>query len=73
MTPHVSREPSASRQISVTDIPHDMRTRNRRKRYLDLHPEYFEQPSLELAGVLLPFSTRLNKPNAHQIHYFMTA
>ena len=29
-----------------------VRDKNRRKRYLDLHPEYFG-PSLELAGVLL--------------------
>jgi len=27
-----------------------IRTKNRRKRYLDLHPEYFKQPHLELAG-----------------------
>lgn len=27
-----------------------IRIKNRRKRYLDLHPEYFEEPSLELAG-----------------------
>ena len=25
--------------------------KNRRKRYLDTHPEYFSSPSLELAGV----------------------
>ena len=25
--------------------------KNRRKRYLDIHPEYFSSPSLELAGV----------------------
>jgi hypothetical protein len=27
-----------------------IRIRNRRKRYLDLHPEYFKDSSLELAG-----------------------
>ena len=27
-----------------------LRTKNRRKRYLDLHPEYFQQSHLELAG-----------------------
>lgn len=32
--------------------PHAQRIRikNRRKRYLDLHPEYFKSPELELAG-----------------------
>ena len=32
--------------------PSRIRVKNRRKRYLDLHPGYFG-PSLELAGVLL--------------------
>lgn len=27
-----------------------IRIKNRRKRYLDLHPEYFKSPELELAG-----------------------
>ena len=27
-----------------------IRVKNRRKRYLDLHPEYFNEPHLELAG-----------------------
>ena len=27
-----------------------IRTKNRRKRYLDLHPEYFTSANLELAG-----------------------
>ena len=30
-----------------------LKAKNRRKRYLDLHPEYFEDPSLELADPLL--------------------
>ncbi|KAK5170304.1 uncharacterized protein LTR77_004891 [Saxophila tyrrhenica] len=30
-----------------------IQTKNRRMRYLELHPEYFEQPSLELADPLL--------------------
>lgn len=34
------------------DVPDPVRIRNRRKRYLDLHPEYFG-PQLELAGVQL--------------------
>ena len=33
-------------------IAPEVRTKNRRKRYLDLHPEYFG-PQLELAGALL--------------------
>lgn len=41
----LSRSPAALDRI---------RTRNRRKRYLDLHPEYFASPSLELAG--LPYT-----------------
>ncbi|KAL8818199.1 MAG: hypothetical protein Q9191_007993 [Dirinaria sp. TL-2023a] len=28
-----------------------LRIKNRRKRYLDLHPDYFASPSLELAGL----------------------
>jgi hypothetical protein len=28
-----------------------IRTKNRRKRYLDLHPEYFTSANLELAGL----------------------
>ena len=49
------------RQLSVHDhertrvtppTPSHTRVKNRRKRYLDLHLEYFG-PSLELAGVLL--------------------
>lgn len=34
------------------DIPHDLRVRNRRKRYLETHPEYFS-PDLESADPLL--------------------
>lgn len=30
-----------------------IRKKNRRKRYLDTHPDYFESPSLELAGLPL--------------------
>ena len=33
-------------------LPDSIRIKNRRKRYLDLHPEYFGS-DLELAGVLL--------------------
>jgi hypothetical protein len=33
-------------------VPESIRIKNRRKRYLDMHPEYFGS-DLELAGVLL--------------------
>ena len=39
-----SRSPAALARVRV---------KNRRKRYLDIHPEYFLSPSLELAGPLL--------------------
>jgi hypothetical protein len=29
---------------------HRIQIKNRRIRYLEIHPEYFKQPSLELAG-----------------------
>lgn len=37
-----SRSPSSKARIII---------KNRRKRYLDTHPEYFSSPSLELAGL----------------------
>lgn len=40
-----SRSPSSEARIII---------KNRRKRYLDTHPEYFSSPSLELAG--LPYT-----------------
>ena len=40
-----SRSPSSIARITI---------KNRRKRYLDTHPEYFSSPSLELAG--LPYT-----------------
>lgn len=42
------------RLTRLRDVPHQIRVKNRRKRYLELHPEYFG-PQLELAG-------RINKP-----------
>jgi hypothetical protein len=36
----------------IDNAPDPVRIRNRRKRYIDLHPEYFG-PQLELAGVQL--------------------
>ena len=55
-------------------VPPDVRTRNRRKRYLDLHPEYFG-PQLELAGVLRPVQGRPNvwTDKRCQIRFCMTA
>lgn len=44
MTRRLSRSPGALARIRV---------KNRRKRYLDIHPEYFTSPALELAGPLL--------------------
>lgn len=44
MTRRLSRSPEALVRIRV---------KNRRKRYLDIHPEYFTSPTLELAGPLL--------------------
>lgn len=43
------RESETTHDDAVNDT---VRTKNRRKRYLDLHPEYFG-PQLELAGVQL--------------------
>ena len=37
-----SRSPSSKARITI---------KNRRKRYLDTHPDYFSSPSLELAGL----------------------
>jgi hypothetical protein len=34
-----------------TQSPSPIRIKNRRKRYLDLHPEYFTSANLELAGL----------------------
>ena len=38
----LSRSPAAVARITV---------KNRRKRYLDTHPDYFDSPSLELTGL----------------------
>lgn len=38
---------------SPTDRTHRLTVKNRRKRYLDTHPEYFTSTSLELASPLL--------------------
>jgi len=40
---------AAIRMAPGPEVPQHIRVKNRRKRYLDLHPEYFG-PSLELAG-----------------------
>lgn len=44
---------AASPQESILETSPDLRIRNRRKRYLDIHPEYFKQSYLELAGLLI--------------------
>ena len=46
--PGMARRPSRSPAALAR-----VRVKNRRKRYLDMHPEYFSSPSLELAGPLL--------------------
>ena len=38
---------------SEGQLPDRIRIKNRRKKYLDMHPEYFG-PQLELAGLPLP-------------------
>lgn len=35
----------------VTAVPVGVRTRNRRRKYLETHPEYLNDPELELAGL----------------------
>ena len=45
----LSKRPSRSRSQDARIL-----IKNRRKRYLDTHPEYFSSPSLELAG--LPYT-----------------
>lgn len=40
----------ASIHVVRPDIPQALRIRNRRKRYLEVHPDYFG-PSLESAGM----------------------
>jgi hypothetical protein len=49
MMPHFSTDEKDALR-SEHDRNQFIRVKNRRKRYLDLHPEYFEQSSLELAG-----------------------
>jgi hypothetical protein len=50
----VRQQAQTVEQIPSTesDAPDRIKVKNRRKRYLDLHPEYFG-PQLELAGVQL--------------------
>ena len=42
LTRPASRSPSSKARVTI---------KNRRKRYLDTHPEYFSSPSIELAGL----------------------
>ena len=46
------KDPQMQRDSSTTTRLDRIKVKNRRKRYLDLHPEYFG-PQLELAGVQL--------------------
>ena len=48
-----SRSPSSKARITI---------KNRRKRYLDTHPDYFSSPSLELAGL----------PHTHNVMGYVT-
>ena len=49
MMPHFPTDEKGALR-GLHDRNKHLRVKNRRKRYLDLHPEYFEQSSLELAG-----------------------
>ena len=42
-------------QAPVQEMSQTVRIKNRRKRYLETHPEYFG-PHLELAGLVAPAS-----------------
>ena len=43
---------SEGEDVEPAQLPQSLRIRNRRKRYLDLHPEYFESSALELVGMI---------------------
>lgn len=53
--PHFPSKPHDSSDEHVDAVARDRRIRikNRRKRYLDLHPDYFKEPHLELAGRII--------------------
>lgn len=44
-----------------------VRVKNRRKRYLDLYPDYFKRPELELQGLYSPLSYSISMPTFVQI------
>ena len=44
---------------------HHIRVKNRRKKYLDMHPEYFQESSLELAGRVLSRHSSLFLANSY--------
>lgn len=54
--PTMAGNPATALQIPAHETEEAREARiqikDRRRRYLDLHPEYFESPSLELAGVV---------------------
>ncbi|KAK3717616.1 hypothetical protein LTR37_005683 [Vermiconidia calcicola] len=55
--PHFTKEhegPSEGASVQTEEARSErIRTKNRRMRYLDMNPDYFKQPSLELADPLL--------------------
>lgn len=66
--PHFPSKPHDSSDEHVDAVARDRRIRikNRRKRYLDLHPDYFKEPHLELAGRIISASGPI--PNPQPIH-----
>jgi hypothetical protein len=50
--PHIEDSPLASKQDTTEESQRaeKIRIKNRRKIYLDQHPEYFTSPDLELSG-----------------------
>ena len=58
------RRDDQSRERPPLRPPASLKVKNRRKRYLDKHPEYFSA-DLEMAGPLLPPETRM-KLSSHR-------
>jgi hypothetical protein len=67
---------SRNDEAAKTNAPDAIHTKNRRKTYLDKHPEYFG-PQLELAGVPQPLAHKKGRSvqltSLSQIHYSTTA
>lgn len=51
-----NEDATATRMTTTSSRPTRTQIRNRRKRYLDLHPEYFKSENLELAGPPSPLN-----------------